>query len=153
MERDSFIETLLREELRVANRHLPRSRKSLAELLNEEYPSVLCRDGTLHFFRRRELEKLSTLIDRGDWDRLLLPIIITIVPESESFVGVVEDAHAAELISRILGLEYRGGTLFLYKPQLYELRREYSTIFQLALSYPADLAADFPPPQGRGNPL
>ncbi len=142
MERDSLIEALLREELRVANKHLPRSRKPLGELLSEEYPSVLCRDGTLHFFRKRELERISSLVEREHWDRLLLPIVIAIVPESESFVGVVEDRYAAELIGKILGLEYRGGTLFLYKPQLYELRREYSTIFQFALSYTADLTAD-----------
>lgn len=132
---DSLVELLLKDELRVANRHLPSHRKSLEELLGEEYPHVLCRDGTRHFFRRSELEALSGLVGRDRWGRLLLPIIIRVIPESESLVGVVEDEYAAEVISKILGLEYSGGSLFLYKPQLYELRRAYSTIFQLALSY------------------
>ncbi len=153
VERDSLLEALLREELGVANKHLPRTRKSLEELLSEEYPRVLCRDGTLHFFRKKELERISNFIDRESWDRILLPIIITIVPESESFVGVVEDRYAAELVSRILGLEYRGGALFLYKPQLYELRRDYSTIFQFAISYPTDLTTNALPLRSGDSPL
>lgn len=138
MRRDDIIDVLVREELKIVNKHLPMSRKSLRELLEEEYPSVLCRDGTKHFFRRRELESLSKLVDKESWGNLLLPIVITVVPESQSFVGLVEDRYAAELVSRILGLEHRGDKIFLYKPQLYELRRNYSTVFQLALSYPTD---------------
>lgn len=139
---DNIIELLLREELRVANKHLPSSRKSLRELLEEEYPHVLCRDGTPHFFRRRELEAISRLIEREKWEALLLPIIITVMPESKIFMGVVEDEYAVEVISKILGLEYRGSKLFLYKPQLYELRKAYSTIFQLAISYTGTLSEE-----------
>lgn len=141
MRRDDLIEILLREELKIANKHLPYHRKSLRELLREEFPSVFCRDGTQHFFRRSELERVSSLVDEESWDYLLLPIVITVIPESRGLVGVVEDKYAAELISKILDLRYQGGRMFLYEPQLFELRRNYSTIFQLALFYSLDLTA------------
>lgn len=132
---DDLVEVLLREELRIANKHLPRSRKPLSELLKEEYPSVLCRDGTRHFFRRSELESVSKLVDEEDHDRLLLPIVITVIPESEGFVGVIDDKYAVKLVGRILGLGRQGDRAYLYEPHLFELRKNYSTIFQIALSY------------------
>lgn len=142
MRRDDLIEVLLREELRIANKHLPRSRKPLSELLKEEYPSILCRDGTQHFFRRSELESISTLVDKEDYDNLLLPVIITIIPESEGFVGVIDDKYAVKLVSKILGLERQGDRVYLYEPHLFELRKNYSTIFQIALSYSFGTALD-----------
>jgi len=141
-----LVEVLLREELKIANKHLPHYRKSLKELLKEEFPSVSCRDGTQHFFRRSELERVSALIDSENWDRVLLPIVITIIPEAKGFVGVIEDKYAVELVSKILGIEYQSERLLIYEPQLFELRRNYSTIFQLALSYPYDFALDLERP-------
>ncbi|MEM1931071.1 MAG: DUF61 family protein [Sulfolobales archaeon] len=146
MRRDDLVEVLLREELKIANKHLPHYRKSLRELLKEEFPSVVCRDGSQHFFRRSELEMVATLVDRENWDQLFLPVVITIIPESRGFVGIVEDRYAIELVSRILGIEHRGDRLFIYEPQLFELRRNYSTIFQLALSYPRDFTFDLERP-------
>ncbi|MDW8011319.1 MAG: DUF61 family protein, partial [Sulfolobales archaeon] len=108
---------------------------------SEEYPGVLCRAGSWHFFRRSELESISGFIDREGLDRILLPIIITVVPESEGFVGIVEDVYAAELVCKVLNINCGGGRVFLYKPQLYELRKRYSTVFQLALSYVATLSS------------
>jgi len=136
-----IVEVLLREELRVANKHLPLARKSLRELLEEEYPHVVCRDGSLHSFRRRELVELSKYVPREKWDRLLLPIIIEVASGEEELVGVVSDPYAAEVVSLILEVSPGEGRVLLYKPQIYELRRRYSTIFQLALSY-AGLGSD-----------
>ncbi|MCX8184719.1 MAG: DUF61 family protein [Sulfolobales archaeon] len=144
MSNSDLIEILLKEELRIANKHLPRSRKTLRELLSEDYPSVLCRDGSRHFFRRSELESISRLVDRESLDNILLPIVITIVPESEGIVGIVEDRHSVELVCRALGLECEGEKIFLYRPQLYELRKNYSTIFQLALSYVVTSSSEGP---------
>jgi len=133
--RPDIIEFLLREELRIANKHLPVTRKTLRELLEEEFPHVVCRDGSLHFFRRSELVELSRYVPRERWDKLLLPIIIEVVSGEGGLVGIVSDPHAAEVVSSILELSSRERTVFLYKPQVYELRRRFSTVFQIALSY------------------
>jgi len=133
--RPDIVEVLFREELRVANKHLPLARKSLGELLEEEYPHVVCRDGSLHSFRRSELIELSKYIPKEKWDKLLLPIIIEVISGEEEFVGVVSDPYAAEVVSSILDMSFREGRAFLYKPQIYELRRRFSTVFQIALSY------------------
>lgn len=130
-----IVEVLLREELRVANKHLPLARKPLKELLEEEYPHVVCRDGSLHFFRRSELLELSRYVPKEKWDKLLLPIIIEVVSGDEELIGVVSDPYATEVVSSVLEISFEGGRVFLYKPQIYELRRRFSTIFQIALSY------------------
>lgn len=130
-----IVEVLLREELRVANKHLPLARKPLKELLEEEYPHVVCRDGSLHFFRRSELLELSRYVPKERWDKLLLPIIIEAVSGDEELIGVVSDPYATEVVSSVLEISFEGGRVFLYKPQIYELRRRFSTIFQIALSY------------------
>ncbi len=133
--RPDIVEVLFREELRVANKHLPLARKSLRELLEEEYPHVVCRDGSLHSFRRSELIELSKYIPKDRWGRLLLPIIIEVVSGEEELVGVVSDPYAVEVVSSILDTSLGEGRILLYKPQIYELRRRFSTVFQIALSY------------------
>jgi hypothetical protein len=65
--------------VRSLNDHLPVERKTLAELLREEKPRVVCRDGSTHRIRREELETIER-ITGSKWgkeaERLKLPILI-----------------------------------------------------------------------------
>ncbi len=131
---DSVIERLLLEELRLVNRHMPIARIPLAKLLTMEFPHVVLRDGSVHFFRKRELEKLLKYVKGDEVKRLLLPIIVTMRPDIGEGVGLVEDAVAARVLSRILGLECEEDRLYLYKPQLAILREQFDTVIQFAIS-------------------
>ncbi len=131
---DSVIERLLLEELRLVNRHMPIVRIPLAKLLKMEFPHVVLRDGSVHFFRKRELEELLKYVKDDEVERLLLPIVVTMRPDIGEGVGLVEDAVAARVLSRILGLEREEDKLYLYKPQLAILREQFDTVIQFAIS-------------------
>jgi len=131
---DSIVERLLIEELRLANKHIPITRIPLSKLLTMEFPHVVLRDGSVHFFRRSELEKLLMYIEQGEEKKLLLPIIVVLRPDIGEGVGVIEDAVAAKVIARILNLNYEEGKLYLYKPQLAQLREHFDTVIQFAIS-------------------
>ena len=143
---DTVIKGLIVRELRVVNKHLPLKRLSLYELINMETPHVILMDGSVHFFRRAELKKLSSYIEQDEWDKLLLPIIITIRPDIGDGIATIDDAVAIKVVSRILGIEMPSKNmekLILYKPHLAALRIVFDTIFQYAIS--VDLSNDGDP--------
>ena len=127
------IERVLIAELRVANRHVARIRKSLKELLKEEHPSVLLMDGSRHYFRRSELRDLASRIGEDLAERLMLPIILVSRPDMGEGAVVVEDSVAARAIAKLLGIEYRE-PMILYRPHVAALRAMYDTVFQVVLS-------------------
>ncbi|MCS7111861.1 MAG: DUF61 family protein [Ignisphaera sp.] len=134
---ESIIKGLIVSELRIVNKHLPRERLSLHKLINMDIPHVVLRDGTVHFFRKTELKMLCNYIEKDEWDRLLLPIIIIIRPDIDNGVAFVEDALAVKVISRILGIPVPSENMkrfTLHKPYLSILRSQFDTIFQYAIS-------------------
>lgn len=143
-----IVDKLLQAELRVVNKHLPVTRKNLGQLLNEEVPYVLCRDGSIHVFRRSELQTLKAYVSDDEVSKLYLPIVIQVRTDMDVLTGFVENELEATVIRRILGLkppvEGEPKKLFLYKPQLYELRYKFSTIFQIAIIADLD-SIDIPP--------
>jgi uncharacterized protein (UPF0216 family) len=121
------------------NKHLPTKRKTLAQLLKEEIPHVSCRDGSVHVFKRRELQELRTYVSNDEAERLYLPIIILVNVDMEgALTGIIEGEVETAAVRRLLGIESiaeaRPEKLFLYKPQLHELMNRFSTIFQVAIT-------------------
>lgn len=127
---DDYLERYLTHELRVVNKYLPMKRKKLPELLREEYPHVTCSDGSVHMFRKEELEGILKLVNDEELNNLLLPIMLELRVDMSGTVALVRDRYAASLISKILGIAYEGGNLYLYPPQLSELRRKAGTLIQ-----------------------
>ncbi|WP_297497540.1 DUF61 family protein [Thermococcus sp.] len=94
-------DALIREIYRI-NAHLPARRTTLKSLLSEERPGVRLRDGSWHGFRRSELEKIALLLDPGDDEKLLLPVVLEIVTDFRGYFRV-RGRTAVKLIDRILG--------------------------------------------------
>lgn len=59
--------------LQTLNRHLPKKRKTLRELLEEDKPGIKNMDGSTHYFDKKELEKLALIIPEWEHDKLRLP--------------------------------------------------------------------------------
>lgn len=91
---------LIREIYRI-NNHLPARRPTLAQLLEQEEPSVRLRDGSSHSFRRAELEKIRALVDPGDEEKLLIPIVLEIVSDFRGYFRV-RGRVAVKVIDRLL---------------------------------------------------
>jgi len=129
-----IIEAYLSEELRVVNKSLPLRRKSLAELMREEYPHVITRDGGIHMFRRSELKLAHELLGDELADRLYLPIILEVRTDLKETTLVVKDEVAVKLIAKVLGLNRYELPLYLYPVHLQELRKKIETLIQYAFT-------------------
>jgi hypothetical protein len=94
----------LKGEFRVLNAHLPHKRRSLTELLKEEHPHVTCNDGSNHFFKRKELDYLSQILDKNERDSLLLPLIIEVSPDKNWVIIRSKKGIEAKIFSKVLGM-------------------------------------------------
>src|SRR3990172_2309043 len=62
--------------LQTLNRHLPAKRKTLKELFQETRPNIKNLDGSTHFFDKKEIEKVASLVPEWEHDKLRLPIYL-----------------------------------------------------------------------------
>jgi hypothetical protein len=122
---------IIAKQLQLLNRHLPRSRRSLATLLDEQAPCIALKDGSEHCFKKEELRKLSKLLSRGEWRSLLLPILIEL---GSSLYGQgtarISGRLECRVAARVIGKTSEGDELFIYRPELRKLRKELPTTTQ-----------------------
>lgn len=121
-------DNLLKKQVISLNRHLPRRRKTLAELLEEEKPHVTGVDGTRHRFRNSELKKIAGLIDKSDYKNLKLPIYIEI--ESTHAGARIAGRLETQITCKILKIDSCKNELFIYRPEIRVLRSEFQTATQ-----------------------
>ena len=133
---EEVLQGYLRNELRVLNAHLPGHPKLLADLLREEHPHVVCRDGSAHLFKRKELEYLASLTDTDEQGELLLPLLIELKPDRGEVMILSGGGVVEKIISRILDmpLTRRQEKFVIYKPQLAVLRKILKTTTQYVFS-------------------
>ena len=129
---DRAFENCLTGDMKTLNAHLPRRRKTLSELLEEERPHVECGDGSTHVFRKKELEYLAQVVDNEDRETLLLPIVIAVGSGEGRLVVRSKTGTEAKIFSRILEMPItcRSDMITIFKPQLQVLRRMLKTTTQ-----------------------
>ncbi len=133
---DRLIAGYLKDEFRILNAQLPRKRRLLNELLKEEYPHIICNDGRAHFFKRKELDYLSQMLDYGERDILLLPIIMEITPDQSWITIRSESGIEAKIFSKILGMSvvYKRNMIMIVRAQLVAVREVLKTTTQYVFS-------------------
>jgi len=119
---------LLKKQIFSLNRHIPRQRKNLGDLLQEERPHVVGADGNRHRFKRAELKELSNLIPTQDHIKLKLPIYIEI--ESMTSGARISGNLETKIVSLILEKEDEIGEMFIYRPEIQILRKKLPTTTQ-----------------------
>lgn len=119
---------LLKKQIFSLNRHLPRKRKNLKELLEEDKPHVVGADGTRHRFKRDELKKIAEIIPEKDYTRLKLPLYLEI--ESQTSGSRVAGELELKIFCQILKLEECGREMYIYRADLRIIRRELPTTTQ-----------------------
>ena len=124
---DKYVEELLKDFLRIVNKHLPYTRPTLRELRELRNPFIVLRDGSAHLIDPNEIELLYQYIDPGDEDRLRIPIIIEVNPKYGEGTAVIREPTAAKVISKFLKLSHSREPLFIYRPQIAELRKAFRT--------------------------
>lgn len=133
---DRILQEYLKGEFRIANVHLPSSRKSLSQLLSEEHPQVICNDGSAHFFKRKELGYLATLISDEEREALFLPILIEPTSNPSEMSVLCQGDLEPKVISKVLNMpvSYKEGRITIFKPQLSLLRKKLRTTSQYVFS-------------------
>jgi len=134
---ERFLETYLSGELKLVNAGLPRARKSLADLLQEDQPSVLCSDGSQQLIKRAELRYLQGLLDEDEQRMLMLPILIEMTGSGNDAIVLCPTEAEAKVVAEVLGMTPRQeepGRVRVYRPQLSVLRRKLRTTTQYAFS-------------------
>ena len=129
---ERMLQECLKSELRVVNAHLPSKQKPLLDLLDEEYPHILCRDGSTHLFKKKELRYLAGLLDADEQKELLLPILINVSAGGDEMVVICPGMMAEKVISKVLDMPVsrRQDRVVIYKPQLAILRKLLRTTTQ-----------------------
>lgn len=126
---EKMLQNCLIGELRIVNSGLPNSQKRLSSLLDEQYPHVVCNDGSTHFFKRSELEYLASLLDTDEQRALPLPMLIELgANQAEAAIiceGKIEDKVISKALNMPVKCEER--RIRIYKPQLALLRKKFKT--------------------------
>jgi len=132
---ERMLQECLRGELRLVNAGLPRNQKTLSNLLHEEYPHIVCSDGSTHLFKRRELEYLASMVNVTEQE-VLLPMIIELGENQAEAAVMCQGEMEEKVISKILDMpvtcEQR--RIRIYKPQLALLRKILKTTTQYVFS-------------------
>jgi uncharacterized protein (UPF0216 family) len=124
------VDRVLKFELSRLNVHLPERRISLNEALESEKPQVATRDGSIHTFKREELDFLAKVVPKADWGRLQLPILIALDPKFGRGAAKVTGEVETRTISQILGKKSTGGEILIYRPEVAIVRRKLPTTTQ-----------------------
>lgn len=119
---------LVKKQILSLNRHLPRQRKFLDELLLEERPHVAGADGTRHRFKKDELNKISKILAESEHHLLKLPIYIEI--DSTASGSRISGRFENKVICKVLDLENCGNEIYLYRHDIKMLRKELPTTTQ-----------------------
>ncbi|MDI6654981.1 MAG: DUF61 family protein [Candidatus Hydrothermarchaeota archaeon] len=130
---------VISKQVQMLNRHLAIARRDLESLLREEKPKITLRDGSTHCFRKEELEKIGRILPHELHSKLMLPIYIELSDKYGGGTARVSGKSECKVIAHVLGKEMQGDELFIYKPELKQLRRELPTttqyMFTLSLDY------------------
>jgi uncharacterized protein (UPF0216 family) len=133
---EKILHECLKGELGALNAHLPRHQKPLSDLLSEEYPYVVCNDGSTHLFKKKELKYLAGMIDTEEQGVLLLPMLIELGSNQDEAAVICEQGIEEKIVSKILNMPVtpKQGRITIYKPQLGVLRKILKTTTQYIFS-------------------
>lgn len=130
---DEFEKKISLRFIQTLNRHLPKKRITLKQILQEDKPGIENLDGSIHSFDKKELERLASIIPEWEQDKLRLPIYLEMSSSMERGSIRISGRSECAAISRILGKETpekRVESMIIYYPHLLKIRKELPTTTQ-----------------------
>lgn len=120
---------LLKKQILSLNRHIPRQRKTLSELITEDKPHVMGVDGSRHRFKRNELELVVSMLNDSEQDILKLPIYIEMdtMASGARVAGKLETRIFCKILER---KECQRDEIFIYRPDMKLIRQKLPTVTQ-----------------------
>lgn len=145
---ERLLKQLLKEEVKRINLHLPKSYKSLSELLREDEPKVEAIDGSLIIMRKNELAELARNVPEEYHPRFRLPIlVIRMMTLGKGAFKPLGGKVESFTIKRILGLtslpfekmDQDCEPCYLYRPHVQELLRRFKSLVIIGFGVPEEL--------------
>jgi uncharacterized protein (UPF0216 family) len=130
----------LEKEIAQLNNHMPKAKKTLLQLLSEDAPAFITRDGQRSAVRREELETLATTIPKGLHDQIRLPFTVlrrtTLGPGAHTVGGSkLEQFSVHKILGKIKNpySMWRECNLprIIYSPEVAILRRKLPTTLMI----------------------
>ncbi|HNR25366.1 MAG TPA: DUF61 family protein [Methanobacteriaceae archaeon] len=120
---------LLKKQILNLNRHIPRQRKAVSELIAEDKPHVMGVDGSRHRFKRKELEFVVSMLSDSELDILKLPIYIEMdtMASGARVSGKLETRILCKILERE---ECPADEIFIYRPEMRIIRQKLPTVTQ-----------------------
>lgn len=114
-------------ELKSLNDGLPKARKSLSELLNEDHPSYRNIKDEEIFLDKNELQELAKLVPQGKLPDVKLPIIV--LKEGGSSKGAFQ-IQGSEMEVKIVNaaLNRPSDERTFYRPEILELSKKFPSL-------------------------
>ena len=149
---ERLLRTMLKDETRRLNQHLPKSTKSLSELLCEKEPCVETKGGGQIIMRRSELVELAKMVPKDYQDKVRLPIIVLRRMElGRGTFCVLGDDVEKFAVKRILDLtklsfndmDMEKEDFFIYRLQVQELIRKFKSLIVIAFGTPQDVSSSW----------
>ena len=133
---DIFNERALQRLFTNMNQHVPVKRRSLKQLLLEDEPSYVGKDGRTYRLDRKELVLLAELLDEDEGSRLKLPILImTDTSYGDGYWRVIGTLEVKAL-SRIIGrTPEKDDEMRVFYPYLKKIRDKLPTATNTVFSY------------------
>ena len=118
------------------NQGILEDRKTLAELLQEETPASVTKEGKEYRFRRDILGEMGKRLPEPLHRRLRLPLLFRFDPDVKDSC-LLTDPAAVEALKELgeIGLQrqLRDGRLWVGRAIVYSLIRKYPTVIQVAM--------------------
>jgi uncharacterized protein (UPF0216 family) len=120
---------LLKKQILNLNRHIPRQRKPVSELIGEDKPHVVGVDGSRHRFKRNELELVASMLSDSEQNILKLPIYIEMdtLASGARVAGKLETRILCKILMRE---ECPRDEIFIYRPEMRLIRQKLPTVTQ-----------------------
>ncbi len=145
---DKLVDAMLRDEMRRLNAHLPKSRRSLQELLGQDSPSVSTVDGGKIVMKKSELEELASDIPEYLIDRVKLPFVLfrrtELGPGAFTLLGDPAEEFVLSKVAKGFAGTYEDfrkdghKQVLFYKPQVSDLMRKFHSLIVIGFGAPAD---------------
>jgi len=120
-------------EFRTIHSALVTKRKTLKELLSEDSPQCVTREGQVHFFDKEELKRIKSATSEDEEGVLRLPINLHFSLEMENQC-YFSDEVASKVLRRLEGFgeayPYRNGKMWIPYSLGMELLMKYRTVMQ-----------------------
>jgi uncharacterized protein (UPF0216 family) len=134
------------------NDHLPSKTVPLSELLREEEPAVVARDGTKLWIDQDELTKVANMVPKSLHSKLCFPIVlIRRIDLGEGVFSISGGKLEVFFVAKVLGITVESFVNYemvdapnnIYRPQVQELRRKLRTLSVIGFGGASSSEDDF----------